>query len=139
MENLEKEYWEQIEKLKWWNDPNDDRVSSELKRYFTLNEIIRLRDFVDNKQKDLMDKFNEDWLDDPGIGVSDDGWSDITAEVIGRGEEFYNNITTEKLAEMADNNDYQESFLYCFHIAYDLEEELKEKAYSEVFKVDKLN
>ena len=55
MENLEKEYWEQIEKLKWWNDPNDDRVSSELKRYFTLNEIIRLRDFVDNKQKDLMD------------------------------------------------------------------------------------
>ena len=139
MEDLEKEYWGQIEKLNWWNDPNDDRVSSELKRYFTLNEIIRLRDFVDNKQKDLMDKFNEDWLDNPGIGVMDDGWSDLTAETVGRGEEFYNNITAEQLAEMADNNDYQESFLYCFHIAYDLERELKEKAYSEVFKVDKLN
>lgn len=139
MEDLEKECWGQIKKLNWWNDPNDDRVASELERYFTLNEMIRLRDFVDNKQRELMDKFNEDWLDNPGIGVSDDGWSDLTAEVIGRGEEFYNNITAEQLAEMADCNDYQESFLYCFHITYDLERELKEKAYSEVFKVDKLN
>lgn len=139
MDNLEKECWEQIEKLNWWNDPNDNRVTSELLRYFTPSEVIRLRDFVDNKQRELMDKFNEDWLDNPGIGVSDDGWSDITAETVGRGEEFYNNITAEKLLEMADNNDYQESFLYCFHIADDLEMELKEKAYSEVFKVNKLN
>ena len=113
MENLEKEYWEQIKKLNWWNDPNDSRVTSELLRYFTPSEVIRLRDFVNNKQKELMDKFNEEWLDDPGINASDDGWSDITAETVGRGEEYYNNITTKKLSEMADNNDYQESFLYC--------------------------
>jgi hypothetical protein len=48
--------------------------------------------------------------------VGDDSWSDLIFEVVGRGERFYNAITVDKLREMANNDDYVESFHYCLMI-----------------------
>ena len=83
--------------------------------------------FVRSKVNELGKRFHNDWLGDPGIGVSDDSWSDLRNEVVGRGKEFYENITVAKLQEMADSNDYNESFSYCFHITFYNEKSEEEK------------
>ena len=116
--NLENEYWQQIEKLEWTKDHSYDRIEQYLKDNFTVSECIQLSDFVKNKTLALAVRFHDDWLGDPGIDVSDDGWSDLTAEVVGRGKEFYENITVAKLQEMANVMDYHESFSYCFQFVW---------------------
>ena len=120
--NLENEYWQQIEKLEWAKDANYNRIEKYLKDSFTVSECIQLNDFVENKTNQLRIRFHDDWLGDPGIDVSDDGWSDLVNEVVGRGKEFYETITVEKLQEMANVMDYHESFSYCFHFTYDIAE-----------------
>jgi len=47
-----------------------------------------------------------------GIAVSDDGWYDLRADVIGRGKKFYYSITKSKLQKMALDFDFEENFLY---------------------------
>tara|TARA_R110000824_G_scaffold300648_1_gene488677 strand:+ start:1000 stop:1557 length:558 start_codon:yes stop_codon:yes gene_type:complete len=118
--NLEDQYWKQIKELKWEEDHDDKRIEQYLKDNFTVSEAIRLNDFVSEKVNQLYTKYESDWLAEPGIAVSDDGWSDLLNEVVGRGKEFYENIDVECLQDMADHNDYEESFSYCFHFTYDL-------------------
>jgi protein required for attachment to host cells len=119
--NLEDQYWKQIKKLKWEEDHDYKRIEQYLKDNFTVSEAIRLNDFVSEKVNQLYTKYESDWLAEPGISVSDDGWSDLLNEVVGRGKEFYENIDVECLQDMADHNDYEESFSYCFHFTYDLQ------------------
>ena len=116
--NLENEYWQQIEKLEWAKDANYDRIEQYLKDNLTVSECIQLSDFVKNKTDQLRIRFHDDWLGDPGIDVSDDGWSDLVNEVVGRGKEFYENITLKKLQEMANVMDYHENFSYGFQFTY---------------------
>ena len=120
MNELEDKYWQQIEELEWSQDGDYRRIKQQLIDNFTPSEAKQLDDFVRNKVNELGKRFNNDWLGDPGIAVSDDSWSDLRNEVVGRGKEFYENITVAKLQEMADNNDYNESFSYCFHFVWDI-------------------
>ena len=124
---LEDKYWQQIEELEWSKDGDYKRIKQQLIDNFTPSEIKQLDVFVHSKVNELSQRFHDDWLGDPGIDVSDDGWSDLTNEVVGRGKEFYENITVAKLQEMADNNDYNESFSYCFHITFYNEKSEEEK------------
>jgi hypothetical protein len=119
MKNLEDNYWKQVEDLNWGKEHSVLRIEKELKKNHTLSECIQLDDFVQNKVRQLKRKFHTDWLNNPGIDVSDDGWDDLTNEVVGRGKEFYENITVEKLQEMANNSDYCENFSYCFQWTWD--------------------
>jgi len=119
MSRLEDRYWQQIEELEWHTDKfisdgDYKRIEEYLKEYFKPSEAQQLADFVGNKVDELGKRFNDDWLGDPGIDVSDDSWGDLRNEVVGRGKEFYENITVAKLQEMANTNDYNESFAYCF-------------------------
>ena len=46
-------------------------------------------------------------------------WNTVTGEIwedVGRGENFYNSITVEKLREMANTYDYHENFGYSFQL-----------------------
>lgn len=108
----EQELWDIIESANWISDNNYERISNEWKQ---LNpEVLKqLNDFIDEKIKYVSDKFYKDWLGDPGIDVSDDGWIDLTAEVVGRGKHFFKNISLSKLQQMAKTNDYNECFSYC--------------------------
>ena len=110
----EDDLWALIESAKWKKDGNYKRVQ---KQYAELPKRIfnQLERFYRSKQDILQRKFHKDWIGNPGIGVSDDGWDDLSAEVVARGKEFYNSITVEKLQKMADKNDYTENFGYCFH------------------------
>jgi hypothetical protein len=112
----EQENWGMIENLKWKSDHDYDRISSELSN---LNDDMfqELKCFVNNKARELSKKYHDAWLGldgGPGFDIGDDSWSDLIYDVVGRGENFYNSITTNKLREMATNDDYQESFCYCF-------------------------
>ena len=130
MKDLEDKYWQQIEELEWYTgkgigDGDYGRIKEYLKLNFPLSEVKQLDRYRSIKVNELGKRFHNDWLGDPGINVSDDGWSDLRNEVVGRGKEFYENITVEKLQEMADSNDYNESFSYCFHVIFEKSEEEK--------------
>ena len=111
-------YWSIIEKLEWSIDHDSDRIKKYILDNYTREEANNLAEFGYEKSGELMDRFESDWLGDPGIQVSDDGWSDLTNEVVGRGKEFYNNITVEKLQRMAISGDYYENFSYSFQYDY---------------------
>ena len=125
MKNLENKYWQQIEELEWSKDADYRRIEQQLKDNLTPSESIQLDDFARNKVDELGKRFYNDWLGDPGIDVSDDGWSDLRNEVVGRGKEFYENITVAKLQEMANVMDYHESFSYCFSFVWDIKSKSK--------------
>lgn len=110
----EQELWDMIEKANWKLDHDYDRIKNEWSK-LPKNEQDEIDKFISNKINIISSKFQKDWLGDPGISVSDDGWMDLTAEVVGRGKEFYDNITVKKLQEMADTDDYEECFSYSTH------------------------
>jgi len=115
--NTTKRFWELISLCEWEKDHDYERIAKFLET-IDLVEFDSLNDFVNDRFAELNDKFESAWLGDDGgegFDVSDDGWMDLRAEVIGRGEKFFNSITADKLREMATTNDYNECFLYCFH------------------------
>ena len=114
----EQKCWQLIKDAQWKSDHSYNRI---LKEWLKLphDEFIVLEEFIHDKAEELGKKYYDAWLGNdggPGIEASDDGWSDLRYDVVGRGEEFYNSITVDKLREMADNYDYEESFSYCLQL-----------------------
>lgn len=112
------ELWRMVDAAKWTSDHDYERIREEWTK-LPKDDFEQLETFINKKHSELSKKFHDAWLgndDGPGIDVSDDSWMDLTAEVVGRGEMFYNHITVDKLREMADNDDYEECFLYCLHV-----------------------
>ena len=112
----EQKNWKLIETANWKSDHNYNRISSELSN-LDGNAFNELKKFVHEKASILYKTYQDAWLGNdggPGFECSDDSWSDLVYDVVGRGEEFYNSITADKLREMASECDYQESFCYCF-------------------------
>ncbi len=112
---METKFWELIESANWTKDHDYHRIQNV---FGNLDENVfkMLKAFVDEKMANLATRFKSDWLANPGIEVSDDGWMDLRAEVIGRGKIFYENITVAILQQMANTDDYTECFIYCFNI-----------------------
>ena len=115
---MSKRLWKQVEELDWTSDSEYRRVEEHVKNRYSFNSAKELAAFVDSKAAELGREFEKAWLGDPGIACSDDSWSDLRYEVVGRGREFFETITVGKLQEMADNNDYRESFSYSFQFLY---------------------
>lgn len=105
--------WKIIQDAQWSKDHNDERINDFFMSYGSEIQN-QLDQFAHNQQNKLKTKFHDDWLGNPGIQVSDDGWHDLTAEVVGRGKKFYEAITLKKLQQMANDNDYCENFMYSF-------------------------
>lgn len=114
----EQKCWKMIEDAKWKFDHDNKRIAKDWSE-LPKKEFEMLESFIEEKAWALANKFHDAWLGNdggPGIDVSDDGWSDLIYDVVGRGERFYDSITVEKLREMANNDDYGESFAYCLQI-----------------------
>ena len=117
----EQKCWKMIEDAKWKLDHDYERISTAWAE-LPEKEFDMLEKFINKRAEDLFNIFEPYWLgqndfnDGEGIPVSDDSWSDLVYDVVGRGERFYNSITAEKLLEMAENYDYKESFAYCLQI-----------------------
>lgn len=114
----EDELWGLIEKANWSLDHDYRRIEDEFQS-LDLDVANQLHEFMIEKQGEICSQYEEDWLGEPGIEVSTDGWSDLTAEVVGRGKKFHENIDVKQLQAMAINNNYFENFGYSFHFLYD--------------------
>ena len=114
----EQKCWELIKEANWKLDHSYKRISSSWAQ-LPREEFEMLKYFIDKKVNVLCGEFESHWLgrngfnNGKGIPVSDDSWSDLCYDVVGRGEDFYNSITVEKLLQMAESHDYEESFGYC--------------------------
>lgn len=104
--------WKIIKKCQWEKDHDYDRIKQFLEKNYSKSMQTDIAMFVSKKRDELYERFKKDWTGRPGINVSDDGWADLRGEVIGRGKEFYNNISAQKLRSMANSFDYHESFFY---------------------------
>ena len=111
----EEKCWQLIEEANWQLDHNYDRIQLKYSK-LSYDELKQLDKFVNKKLDELSNKYDKFWLGNPGIPVSDDGWFDLKAEVIGRGKKFYESISVEKLIQMANESDYYENFLYSLHV-----------------------
>ena len=103
--------WGLIEKANWKKDHDYRRIEKEFKN-LPKDIYKELQKFAYDKVDELHVRFGKQWLGDPGIECSDDSWSDLRAEVVGRGEKFFNKITVKKLQKMALTRDYRENFTY---------------------------
>ena len=112
----EKQMWACIKKAEWTKDHNYDRIGMMFLKFIPKLDCIQLFEFIEDKQHELYNRFQKAWLGKPGIPVSDDGWSDLTWEVVGRGEKFFKSITIAKLRRMAKTGDYHENFGYLTQI-----------------------
>lgn len=106
--------WDHIALLNWEFNPDYERVREFLGSTYTAGFQTDLENFSRLKQNELKAKFEKEWLSDPGIQCSDDSWGDLTADCVGRGRAFYENVTTFKLRKMAKDLLYTENFLYSF-------------------------
>ena len=120
---MSKRLWKQVEELNWTSDGDYRRIEEFIKNRYGFSSAKELAEFVNSKYTELNRKFESDWLGDPGIACSDDSWSDLRYEVVARGQEFFETITTSKLQDMALDQDYQESFAYCFTFLFDYNNE----------------
>ena len=127
-ENQMNFFWHFVEKAKWKSDHNYKRIENFLMDNYERKERELLEAIYQYLLDNLNKKFESVWLSKggetythpdtgeevEGIPVSDDGWWDLRADVIGRGKEFYNSVTYEKLARMGMDSDYRENFGYSF-------------------------
>ena len=114
LDMTEKELWKLIEDADWKLDHDYERIKDEWSK-LDKDTYIQLKIFTKQKNAELESKFNDAWLDKDGKGgfrCCVDGWNDLIAEVVSRGEEFYNNITSDKLRQMAKDNDYYYYYNY---------------------------
>ena len=104
----EDELWDMIESYDWIEDGDYKRIGKKVKK-LSKDKYKQLLGFAKAKHQQLDNKYRK------GIQgyVSDDGWDDVRAEVVGLGKDYYNNITIKKLQDMS-NGGYTENFLYSF-------------------------
>lgn len=110
-------YWRIIAELGWGTKTTDYKaLKQELKESQTEATINQLEIFVWEKQKGLMEHL-VDAAGSEGINyASDDGFSDLTAHIVGLGKAKYLEVIDRPsiAMEMGINIDYAESFLYVF-------------------------
>ena len=110
-----RKFWDFVDLADWKSDGDYKRIERFIRDTYSDQEIRSIKRLYDKYLDDLNTKFEDDWLERNGgigIGVSDDSWWDLRADVIGRGKELYNNITAEQLKEMGESHDYKENFGY---------------------------
>ena len=105
-----KRFWDFVDKADWKSDHDYKRIGALLKSEYEGREIDSIR----NAYEYYMEELEREFGHEGGFGVGDDGWSDLRAEVIGRGQEFFESITSEKLRDMGNSSDYKENFGYLF-------------------------
>lgn len=119
----EERFWEIVESFHWEDDERDhDRRRVELLHTLCYDELVELQQKFREKKTELGDiekRFGREVH-----GVSDDGWDDVRAHVIGCGREEYeltlNDI--DRLQKRIDDHDYRESFAYCIPFPHDVAE-----------------
>ena len=81
----EKQLWAIVKKAKWKLDHDDERIKAEWSK-LDEDTFKQLEKFINEKAFTLSREYEDAWLGKDGKGgfdVSDDGWMDLTADVVG--------------------------------------------------------
>ena len=122
------EFWEFVERIDWENYDYNERprrydaqwVIPRVAPIFSWEEFQGFETEYKRLESYVMMKFESVWLGDPGIEVSDDGWTDLVSSVIGYGKKWFLSIIMDdsgsKLRQQGNSDNYRENFSYIFHI-----------------------
>ena len=114
--NIDKFFWKVVDLVDYKSDDDYDRIRELLLK---LNRFCGIKPEV---FKILLDSFKlkvdalEKRWGDNIKGVGDDSWSDLKADIVSRGRDFFMNAMTDfdMVQRMANDIDYTESFSYAF-------------------------
>lgn len=117
-------YWKIIELANWKEDKDYKEIGTLWKKILKPEIIEETEKFYSEKLSEIKEVLETHALEKTGkrygyYGVSDDGFWDLSAHIIGLGEDFYNRVlqNPEIAKELADNRDYEENFGYIFQYA----------------------
>lgn len=108
--------WKIIEKIGWWKITYDTELIKKnllSLKYCKKSELDKLYSFVNEKKDFLYNKYKSKII---FLNLWDDWVDDLLYQIIGEWEESFNLALNDfnYIKEKADNNDYHESFIYCF-------------------------
>ena len=158
LNNTSDEFWEMVKIVDWdkvikeksdWNRNSDDayiigRISinrnsddaeqdakMRLYKSFEYDEIEKFYDEYHDIQSELYEQLEDNWLNEPGYGVSDDGYSDLLSSIIGKGKEFIISVINDPTipVEMVKTNSYAENFGYLLNVDYEDKDKLHKLYY----------
>lgn len=104
--DLEDYFWQFVEEAAWNESKDYKAIASRLSPRYGADSSA-LRSMFSDLQKGLMKK-----LDQFELEVSDDGFDDLTAHIIGMGKDEYYRILNKSESAIAYRNSYVESFAY---------------------------
>lgn len=154
MEITEKTFWEVVKLINWQGRKTNTTIAKKqvLKQYNTVEAVEKLSDIYCELRNTIEKKVGKHatyMADVEGKRYDNDyggdSWSDMLAEIVGKGEEFYNLVLEEPMiafavanqdkkvkAQMEEKypqlkkygqwNDYTECFSYCLPYKSDVEE-----------------
>lgn len=121
--------WGIVENLGWGIESTDYKSIGKKLAIDYPNYIERLSDFVQLKRELLVSRLNE-YANERGsfrtyYGIGDDSFWDLTAHIVGLGQEKYFQIfeNPEIAKKMVDERDFVENFQYIFRNAKEYLEE----------------
>lgn len=121
---FEEKMWDIINTIGWGvKTTNYTQIKNFLKDNYDKKIVIKLQLFCKEKRKKLINIL-DDYENKIGIssyyGVSDDGFWDLTAHIVGLGKHWYYQVieNPEIAKEIADNYMYKENFEYIFNMSY---------------------
>ena len=104
--DLEDYFWQFVMEAAWHESKNYKAIARRLSLKYGADSVALQAMFRD-LQKRLMKE-----LDQFGLELSDDGFSDLTAHIIGMGQDEYYQVLRKSEDAIAYRNSYVESFAY---------------------------
>jgi hypothetical protein len=119
--NLDDFLWKFVDMVDYKSDNNYRRINSlltDLNRFVGVppEKILILAKLIDFKCRILDKKWGND------VEIGEDSWSDLRADIVSRGEDFYDKalIHLDLIQSLIDEDDYTESFIYSIPFKGDL-------------------
>jgi hypothetical protein len=133
-------YWSIIEDMNWLKYSQERRGYNEMKirfmRSYGYDMAKKVREFVDERQSTLMrmlDQLNKNGERYGDFG-GDDSFSDMTAHVVGLGEEYY--LSVMENPKLLNKLNFVESFLYA--LPYNDDYDMLETEYHVNFAIESM-
>lgn len=111
-------FWSLVDEIGWGTKTTDyEAIRSDLSRRFSSDEIEQYKDVLRELQYELMDVISAyEERTGKSTGTGDDGFSDLTAHIVGLGRTEYEATLRDpgRAVRRAKKRDYKESFSYAF-------------------------
>ena len=133
----ETNFWAIVEGLGWGRRTTDyDAIQKDLMNRLSPQQAKKMRGIFDKKKGELSRAISQWERSNDDLPVSDDGYSDLLAHIVGMGrKEFEKTLRNPELAyERAKKYDYKESFAYALPYESDYRKNLREPQRGDLFQ-----